>query len=356
MEELAAWGPSSLTILPTYRCTAACQECCFECHPKLDSPQISIDRIVNYIDQAATSFPDSLKLVVFSGGECFLLGDDLVTAVSRAHAHNLLVRCVSNGYWGTSRHAARKRIRPLAEAGLTELNISTGDDHQKYVPFERVVNAAIEAALADVEVLIVIEGHESSHFKLDNLLHHERLMDFVRNDPKGKHILWMNNIWIPFHADREIQPFAEAVRSEDHVNELSGCDNVILNPVITPHQQFSSCCGLTMEHIPEMKMGRLSSTNFADLYRKQFQDFMKIWINVEGPERIMKFAVDHDESLTFPGGNTHPCETCAQVYRNPRIQDVLRKHWHEVEDRVLFQFALKQELQQLPKIPMAGSY
>ncbi|PSR25070.1 MAG: radical SAM protein, partial [Sulfobacillus benefaciens] len=43
-------------------------------------------------------------------------------------------------------------------AGLTELNLSTGDDHQAFVPFDRVVTAAITAAELGICTLIVVEG------------------------------------------------------------------------------------------------------------------------------------------------------------------------------------------------------
>ena len=90
--------PQTLTILVTYQCTAACPQCCFECTPQIKG-RIPTHKILNYIDAAHESFPN-LKLIVFSGGECFLLGDDLVTIVSHAHGKGLSVRCVTNGYWG----------------------------------------------------------------------------------------------------------------------------------------------------------------------------------------------------------------------------------------------------------------
>ncbi len=64
-------------------------------------------------------------------------------------------RVVSNGFWATSYEAAIKKLAPLVNAGLTELNISTGDNHQVYVPFENVVNglrAAYELGIRSMAV------------------------------------------------------------------------------------------------------------------------------------------------------------------------------------------------------------
>lgn len=74
--------PTTLTILPTYNCTAACENCCFGSHPGI-AERVPLERILFYIDQAATL--ESVRLIVFSGGECFTLGDDLVAAVARAN-------------------------------------------------------------------------------------------------------------------------------------------------------------------------------------------------------------------------------------------------------------------------------
>lgn len=61
------------------------------------------------------------------------------------------------GFGLTSYEAAIKKLAPLVNAGLTELNISTGDNHQVYVPFENVVNglrAAYELGIRSMAVSV----------------------------------------------------------------------------------------------------------------------------------------------------------------------------------------------------------
>lgn len=64
-------SPSTVTILPTYTCTAACKECCFESSPRIKE-RLSRDELFKSIDKAISDLLD-LKLIVFSGGECFTL-------------------------------------------------------------------------------------------------------------------------------------------------------------------------------------------------------------------------------------------------------------------------------------------
>lgn len=199
-------GPSSLTILSTYRCTAACRECCFESSPKIRGG-IPPERILQYIDEAAETFAPTLKLIVFSGGECFLSGKNLDAAIARANSHGLAVRCVTNGFWAVTPERAEKRVLELKSAGLSELNISTGDEHQEFVPFERVVNAAIAAAANDIAALIVVEGCQEAKFTSVDAVRHERLGPFANHDPKAKYL-----DAIPLRPRSNASPFETAGR------------------------------------------------------------------------------------------------------------------------------------------------
>jgi hypothetical protein len=331
--------PEVLTILPTYTCTAACRECCFECSPKVHG-RIPIDRILRYIDEAVASIP-TLRLVVFSGGECFLLGKDLVTAIAHAHQYGLKTRCVTNGYWATSPKAAQRRLAALKEAGLNELNISTGDDHQRYVPFERVVNGALTAAELGIVILIVVEGFTNSTFKSNDAHFHPRIRSFLESSPNAAFLQIIQNIWMPFHADRVLMHTEDLYRSPEHMTNFTGCDNVLHNIVVTPDESLASCCGLTMEHIPEMKLGKLADHSIAELVDRGMRDFLKRWIWLDGPEALLWFAHQKDPRVPFPGTNVHPCETCAQFYLNALARETIRKHWHEIRDDVLLRYELK---------------
>src|SRR5258706_14735006 len=65
-------GPTQLTILPTYRCTAACAQCCFESNPHVEG-RIPIERLLDYIDQGAPVSPPR-GLSSFSAAHAFCVG------------------------------------------------------------------------------------------------------------------------------------------------------------------------------------------------------------------------------------------------------------------------------------------
>ena len=93
--------PSTISLLTTYACTAECKNCCFKCNPKIKE-RLSLNKMKRYIDQCIATYPKSLQVLVLTGGECFLLGKDLVKVIEHGASKGLIVRIVTNGYWAKS--------------------------------------------------------------------------------------------------------------------------------------------------------------------------------------------------------------------------------------------------------------
>lgn len=84
--------PKSITVLCTYQCTAACKQCCFESSPAIKGG-LEGEVIRARISEAKNEFHE-LGLVVFSGGEAFLLKEELTRSVAHATALGLKTRIV----------------------------------------------------------------------------------------------------------------------------------------------------------------------------------------------------------------------------------------------------------------------
>src|SRR5215217_1332142 len=135
-----------LSVMPTFQCTASCAHC-----GTLSSPQektrLPLEQILSSIDQAAES---GYEVVVFTGGEATLAGKNLLRMIERVAAHELVSRVVTNAHWAVNDKGAKRRVEEFVRAGLSEINFSTGDQHTRFVPLERVIRAArvsIEAGL-----------------------------------------------------------------------------------------------------------------------------------------------------------------------------------------------------------------
>jgi len=191
----------------------------------------------------------------------------------------------------------------------------------------------------------VVEGRKEARFTMKEATAAADLEAFMRSSPARDRLSLLNNIWIPFQDEGPITQADELYRRQDRLDRFQGCDNVLENLVITPHERAVSCCGLTFEHIPEMKIGDARARPLRELYDGQLDDFIKIWLRVEGPERIFHFATLKDPGIPFPGGATHPCQTYAGLFLNPRVRHVLQQHYVEKVPEVMFRYQMMRTLE-----------
>ena len=331
--------PSTLTILPTYKCTAACKDCCFQSNPDI-SHRVPQDRLLDYIEQAADL--GTIRLVCFSGGESFLLGEDLVELVERCSRRGLLTRVVTNGYWATSKRAARWRLSPLVEAGLNEINFSTGDDHVKFVPLERVVLGMAASLDYGMGMALMIEARAERRVTRQDII---RLA--AREYPalcaalEGGRFPIIESPWMQFSPDSgPIRQESSVLLNSRNVHLREPCKSVLSTVVVTPSEELGMCCGLPREDIPDLHAGSLLRSPMADLIRGSAHDFLKIWLFVEGPEKILAWAASKDSSIDWENRYAHNCDACRAVYGDPKVMRVIERHYEEKYDGVLFKYAL----------------
>lgn len=335
-------GPSTMTILASYRCTAACKHCCFDSNPSL-TQRVDLHDIIDFINQGM-AYPE-LELVVFSGGECFLLGDDLVTAVRHCKERGLLTRCVTNGYWAKSIEAGRRRLGELVDAGLDQLNVSTGDYHQEYVDEDTVINAAslgVECGLGGT--VIVIEMQKERRVSRDSLERNTRFQALVRSASPDKFKV-LESPWIPMNLSESIPQPEGYMLNRGNLHLKSGCTSLYTTIVLTPKKNVGFCCGLTRERIPELNT-IWEGGDLHPLLAEGGKDFMKIWLLVDGPERILAWAASKDPTIEWEDRYSHHCHVCLALFQDHRVRHVIRRHYRERVDDVLMRYCLMLRSQQ----------
>lgn len=112
--------PKTLTLITTYKCSAACNNCCFECNPNRDE-MLPLAVAISHIDSAVSTYKD-LQVVVLTGGECFLNMTYLLSLIKHIHSHNLTCRVVTNGFWAKSKEIAVKLLSECKKSGLDEIS------------------------------------------------------------------------------------------------------------------------------------------------------------------------------------------------------------------------------------------
>lgn len=326
--------PHTLTILATYRCTAACRHCCFDSSPRLRR-RLKLEEILGFINEGARS--PALQLVAFSGGECFLLGADLERAITFATSLGLRTRCVTNGYWAKTPEAARARLRPLHRAGLREINVSTGDFHQQFVTHQAVVNAATASVDVGMEhTVIMIELQKTRRVTRESFVQDDRIQELCRRGV----LEIIESPWMPMdHAKTIAQPEGELL-NRNNLHHRGGCPSVLTTLVITPERRLGYCCGLTRELIPSLN-GSWQEGALDHLVEEGGQDFMKIWLHVDGPERILAWAASKDARIQWEDRYAHSCHACLALFRDPVVRAAIQHHYQERVIDVLMRYTME---------------
>ena len=100
----------------------------------------------DYVNKSLEAYPDSITKLCLTGGECMLLGKEVDKIISYAQSKGLKASIVSNAYWATDYDRAYRTLKRLKNKGLTSACFSTGEDHNRYVPWMSVRHAAVAAA------------------------------------------------------------------------------------------------------------------------------------------------------------------------------------------------------------------
>lgn len=333
MNKIIEPNPEMAAVLMTYQCVAQCDECCFSCGPHLQGTSLTFDKVKYFLDQIK-KIP-SIKIVVFSGGECFIEFSLLVQSIKYASDLGLMTRCVTNGFWGKSLELARKKVASLHESGLTEINFSTGDSHQQYIPVENVLNATIAATENEITTCISVESNKSKKFKANDFINHPLYQQYIANAEKEKYLQLLSATWVSFHTDT-IYQYDESVM-DDSIE--SGCEGIFDTIALEPRGDIMVCCGLTVNNIEEFHLGKLENSNLKEIFEKHHNDFLKIWIFLDGPKKIVEVASKWlgEKPPIF----AHKCLYCAYLYNNKELLNVIKGNYYTLKEDVLSRYTQK---------------
>jgi MoaA/NifB/PqqE/SkfB family radical SAM enzyme len=121
----------------TYRCSAACQHCCFACSPAKGG--------VMSVEDARTFIAEARELgltgrqITITGGEALLYYETVLGIVRAAHDLGMApVHAIqSNGSWCVNDALTRERLTALRDAGLGGMFFSADVYHRPFIPVER---------------------------------------------------------------------------------------------------------------------------------------------------------------------------------------------------------------------------
>lgn len=282
-----------------------------------------------------------MELVCFSGGECFLLGDDLMEAIELANNLGLATRCVSNGYWAANGASAERMAHRLRDAGLAEINFSTGDNHAQFVPIESIIHGAAAMTAVGITVAIMVEVTGTRTVTRQTVLDHPLYQEYFGGEASVEPLI-EESPWISMDEGQpEVAYALEQVLNKGNLYRRRGCDSILSTIVATPQRDLKVCCGITSEQIPDMRLGTLDNRTIASLYEGAVSDFLKIWLSVDGPERIVAWAAQYYPEIDWENRFAHQCDTCLFMYRDPLVRKAIEEHGREMIPEVLLRYAMR---------------
>ncbi len=327
----------------SYRCNAECSDCGTFSNPRIREKLESQDVLAAIQQAAALGF----KNVVFTGGEATLHEKLLCNGLREARARGLSTRLVTNGVWANSMERARRKLRTWTDSGLDEINLSTGDQHQRFVPAE-FVSCAIEAACeANLRCLLMIEKRAQSVVTKRQFLESESLSQLFDSGRFGI----IESPWMPLDP-RHVReyPIGDTATNKN-LAKFAGCDSILQTYVLGTDSGVYCCCGIGCRAIDELKSTRAFDRNdehslHSIIYEAE-QDFLKLWIRAEGTEKILAWCASKRPELGWEGMYAHRCQACLRIYSDPVVGQIIREHHREKIPDVVFREFVASSMKEL---------
>ncbi|GHV35894.1 hypothetical protein FACS1894178_6410 [Bacteroidia bacterium] len=288
-----------------------------------------------YVNQSVKYYGDSLKVLVLTGGECFLLKNDLAKIIEYGTSKGLITRVVTNGYWAKTYQDAYDILFNLRDKGLCEINFSTGDEHLEWVSYENIVNGCRASMDLGLTCLVNVEKHDNSVFQKKSLQKDVRLQTYFDETIYHKPLIVDSGIWIPF--DKSSSFSYDDMRIQSNSNHKR-CTSLFSTLPINPFSEMTSCCGLTCEHILPFRLGNLHNHNIKELYETQFSDLLKLWLFTEGPYTILKHIYEQqniDEPITG-----HICYICAKIFQDAKNIQWMKDNYQKIMPNIILKYLL----------------
>lgn len=297
-----------------------------------------------------------LSVIVFSGGESTLLGEDLLKALRLCKEHGIITRLVTNVFWATSPEAAEAKLKELREAGLNELNISTDDYHLPYISLQKVRYAFDAARKIDFLSVALCNAYGP-----ESWLTPERINQEFGNGEQMKHrydangramvherkqgetlVLLSNGLSMKLGRGKEGLEESEVVPTPlsqlyEFADSIGGCPWALRSSAVSSKGHYVSCCGFEVEDNPILDYGDLAKQPLSELLDRADNDLISNMISIYGPVTLMKILKDvAPNEVSFPRPTYRGyCEVCEDLVSIKQNRDALYKYQGMFVDSIL---------------------
>lgn len=307
----------TLSVMLTYQCNAACADCGTFSSPK-DRNHVPLSHVKDVLEQAKTL---GFVNVVFTGGEATLRWDDLKEALAYSRMLGFPTRLVTNAGWATGRDEAQKRLDELVEAGLDEINFSTGDEHAKFIPISNIAHAVVASLRRSLRTVVMIEVREQAGISKDNIV---QLLE-SEGVASSNLLSFVESPWMPTNGLKTGSHPIGIAANAANLAARKGCDSVLQTYVLQGNGRFASCCGLGMRRVRELQHGWVSKDGkLSDAIQDAEDDLIKQALHIMGPEKLLARAAAHNPNIEWENLYAHRCHACLRIFQDEAVKASLK--------------------------------
>lgn len=351
------------SIILTTQCNFRCSHCAVT-----DSKYKNMTMHNDLLNKALCFFKklNTIKVVVFTGGEPTLYYDLLKKGIEKASKYGFITRLVTNGWWGHNEKLAQCMIEEMSKLGLNEINISFDDFHSKFNKIECVANIvkyALEYGLRIGIGILVLPN--SKYNKNVILMKLSKILNLEKNELERK-IYFLEDQ--PTPLGRATKLFNKCSEMFKHTPKLYlGCEDIMKTLAILPNGDVKSCCGHAIFHLcGEKDIFYLGNLAFEEIdvivnrVKKAQGNILYWWLHMQGPIRILtKLGIKEKIKIVSP------CQACyiistkylAEVkkyimnnYKEIIVNDIILSDNLKRLERVLYETGIIYELQKIAMV------
>lgn len=312
-----------LAIGMTDKCSAECEMCCFGCSPN-GSRTLSSDLMKDVIRQA--SEVEEIRAVGFSGGEPFMVYDQLLDCCHYTQSLGLQVTVNTNGFWGRNEKRAVEMLEALKAAGVTALSFSADRYHQKFVPIEdlRTAMRLTHAVGLEQDVTIMETAHSDDIVRMTEALRPEIYCATVINHPM-----------LPVGKALESVEEGNFLRFFDSKDAICTFDGMFQ---LNFDGHYYMCCSQYCREIPRLNLGDAREVRFRDLKKKiTSDDYLYVMLRKGFGWYVVRAR---ELGYDIPERVCTSCHCCYMIMGNQKLLDEMRECVAEEAGRLRVQHLL----------------
>lgn len=287
-----------LGLIYTYKCSSACDICAFSCSPEREE-KMDLEDGKKLISQAKEC---KIRMLGIAGGEPLVYADEVIELIRYGKSFGIPSTITTNCFWGKTYEEAHKMISRLVDAGLHHIKISADDYHNKFVPYENVINV-IRAVNQFSPLKIVISCTSTKNSgRLKGLLEH------IQDETIGKILL--EQFCYPVGRAKDTVSKKDFMYSMD--NGTACRDKGML--LVTPDGGVYPC-GSMCSIVESRKIGSIHTESLQDIINKAYKEKHNILISQHGIKPYYEYIKKNNLPVELTEEIVDTCHGCYELFK-----------------------------------------